>query len=274
MPSNNRPRSSPVAVLPDIAAFTMSMDQSRASANKEKSLNECEALNNRHLNKKLTFSPPSRYFQVCDPEAVCPPMVKIFVGSERKLWILPEQLLCDRLEYFKSAFQSGFQESKNKVLELPEDDPTAFAFILDRILGIENPQISDWGDDFEARQLIWCKIEVLADKIGCSSLVLAGARCYDEFRAVRRERMQTPWVSAAAAKFLYENITDASSMRDTLAHIMLSRHILEHMEDSELERWIKIASSHPKFHLDIMVKFRDHISLSFDECPTEFCLIH
>jgi hypothetical protein len=56
---------------------------------------------------------PCRYFQL-SAEAACPPMIKIFVGPERKLRVLPEQLLCDRVKFFKSAFQSGFRESKRK----------------------------------------------------------------------------------------------------------------------------------------------------------------
>jgi hypothetical protein len=81
-------------------------------------------------------------------------MVKISVGPDRKLWVLPEQLLCDRVDFFKSVFQSGLQESKEKILELPEDDPTSFAYILDTIFGIDDPQASEFGDSHEDRQLL------------------------------------------------------------------------------------------------------------------------
>ena len=81
-------------------------------------------------------------------------MVKIFVGPDRKLWVLPEQLLCDRVNFFKSVFQSGFQQSKEKPLELPEDDPTTFAYISDKLFGISDPQTSKFGDSHEDRQLL------------------------------------------------------------------------------------------------------------------------
>jgi hypothetical protein len=66
-------------------------------------------------------------------------MVKIFAGPECKLRALPEQVLCDRVHLFKSVFQSGFQQSKEKILGLTEDDPTAFAYILDKIFRNRRP---------------------------------------------------------------------------------------------------------------------------------------
>jgi hypothetical protein len=45
-------------------------------------------------------------------------MVKIFADPECKLRALPEQVLCDRVHLFKSVFQSGFQQSKEKILGL------------------------------------------------------------------------------------------------------------------------------------------------------------
>ena len=117
----------------------MAMVPPPAPANENTPVNEYEPLNPPLL-KKLTCAPPSRYFLASSTDSTTfPPMVKIFVGPDRKLWVLPEQLLCDRVEYFKSAFQSGFQESNEKFLELPEDCPVAFAYIIDRILG--DPQL-------------------------------------------------------------------------------------------------------------------------------------
>jgi hypothetical protein len=48
--------------------------------------------------------------------------VKIYVGPERKLWFLNEDLLCDRVPFFKGALKSGFKEGKSKVMELPDDN--------------------------------------------------------------------------------------------------------------------------------------------------------
>jgi hypothetical protein len=99
-------------------------------------------------------------------------MVKIYAGAELKLWVLPERLLCDRIEYFKSATQSGFREGKDKRLALPEVDPTAFAYILDMILGEQHDNVTkDFGSSYDAQQLMWCKVYSLADKLGCGNLV-------------------------------------------------------------------------------------------------------
>jgi len=45
-------------------------------------------------------------------------MVKIFVGEERKLFYLHQELICDRSEYFRAAFKGGFRESKDKTMNL------------------------------------------------------------------------------------------------------------------------------------------------------------
>jgi hypothetical protein len=99
-------------------------------------------------------------------------MVKIYVGAELKLWVLPERLLCDRIEYFKSAIQSGFGEGKDKLLALPEVDPTAFTYILDMIFGEQHDNATkDFSSSYDAQQLMWCKVYSLADKLGCGNLV-------------------------------------------------------------------------------------------------------
>lgn len=51
--------------------------------------------------------------------------VKVYVGPERKLWILNEELLCNRVDYFRAAFRSGgggFKEGAEKSIHLVEED--------------------------------------------------------------------------------------------------------------------------------------------------------
>ncbi|KAH8781821.1 hypothetical protein BGZ57DRAFT_853000 [Hyaloscypha finlandica] len=111
----------------------------------------------------------SEYFKTDNPAG--PAMVRIYVGSQRRLWVLPEEALCDRVQFFKSTFQGGFREGDEKVLELPEDDPIAFGFILDRILQrwATADDINKLGDP-EVANTVWCRTWVLADKLGCSNI--------------------------------------------------------------------------------------------------------
>ncbi|KAE9371967.1 hypothetical protein N431DRAFT_456726 [Stipitochalara longipes BDJ] len=222
----------------------------------------------------------NEYFQVVrTAEDVGPPMVKIYVGPERKLWVLPEQLLCDRNKFFKAAFQSGFRESKEKMLELPGDDPTALAYILDRILGVPWDEEYNFGGNHEDGQLILCKIHVLAHKLGCHDHSNAEWSYSNEFRREIHECLSTgkelPLVSPAAAKYLYENTGDDSSMRQMLAGFLATIQLINPpVGDSQMENWVLRAASHPRFHFDVMAFMRDHIKLSAKDCELDCCAIH
>jgi hypothetical protein len=188
-------------------------------------------------------------------------LVKVYVGPEKALWFLPEHLLCDRVPFFRSAFQGGFRESKERVLELPEDDPIAFAFIVDRVF-------SEWrigsklAKDQEGYQLIWCKIYVLADKLGRSDIACSAEQGYMWHIRSRRDRcinegLDLPIVDPAAAKFLYENTTDSATMRKTLAQTASDLHFTSPcMSAPTMERWVESASCHPEFLFDIIVSIR------------------
>ena len=43
-------------------------------------------------------------------------MVKVNVGPERKRRVLHEDLICNRSDFFKKAFQGSFQEAAEKEL--------------------------------------------------------------------------------------------------------------------------------------------------------------
>jgi hypothetical protein len=63
------------------------------------------------------------------------PMVKIFIGKQHKMWVLPEEFICDRVAYFKGAFKSGFNEGTSKELYLEDDEPAIFARVVNWIFG-------------------------------------------------------------------------------------------------------------------------------------------
>lgn len=61
--------------------------------------------------------------------------MKVYVGPKRKLWILNEELLCDRSDYFKAAFQGNFKEASEKEVYLEEEDSEAFAMFVNWVYG-------------------------------------------------------------------------------------------------------------------------------------------
>lgn len=104
--------------------------------------------------------------------------VKIYVGPERKLWVLNEELLCDRIPYFKAAFASTFKEGREKVMEMPEDDAVAFGKLVNWIFteSIEcQPCTKKSKKDIKEQistehQLLWCTLWILADKLALVDL--------------------------------------------------------------------------------------------------------
>jgi hypothetical protein len=101
--------------------------------------------------------------------------VKIYVGPERKLWFLNQDLLCDRVPFFKGAFTSGFKEGKSKVMELPDDNAEAFGHLVDWVYktrtrsklcreaqGASDSLPHTYGP---VHELQWLRLWVLADKL-------------------------------------------------------------------------------------------------------------
>jgi hypothetical protein len=129
--------------------------------------------------------------------------VKVYVGPNRKLWTLPEDLLCDRISYFRALFKSGFKEGIEKEIYLKEEDPGVFARIVDwlftDIMGCSCMDICP-----EDCQLQGCMIYALADKWGLEDV----ARC---ILAQIQEVIYTGQSSAtfnvtpAVIKYVYEH---------------------------------------------------------------------
>lgn len=57
-------------------------------------------------------------------------VVTILVGPHQIKWCLHENLLSGVSDFFKSAFNSGFKESVEGRITMPEDDPHAFELFV------------------------------------------------------------------------------------------------------------------------------------------------
>jgi len=186
-------------------------------------------------------------------------MVRIYVGSQRRLWVLPEEALCDRVQFFKSTFQGGFREGDEKVLELPEDDPIAFGFILDGILQgwATADDINKLGDS-EVVNMAWCRAWVLADKLGCPKISMHVTTAYLMYLSNLSldERMIPP----AAAKYLYENTSEPCELRETLVRVAATTYqAFDCCCEDRMRRWSESAASHPKYLSDIMALLKSRL---------------
>ncbi|KAL2072721.1 hypothetical protein VTL71DRAFT_12064 [Oculimacula yallundae] len=60
-------------------------------------------------------------------------MIVLRVGLERKEFTIHKALACDSVKFFKAAFENGFAEAKDDIMELPEDKPETISLLVDWI---------------------------------------------------------------------------------------------------------------------------------------------
>lgn len=65
----------------------------------------------------------------------------ICVGPEGEeiLFRVHKQIICGKIPYFDKMFNGGFQEAKERVAKLPEDDPASFDVLIEWVYS-PNPQ--------------------------------------------------------------------------------------------------------------------------------------
>jgi hypothetical protein len=57
-------------------------------------------------------------------------IVDIYVGAERKRYVVHKKLLVDQSEYFHKALTGSFMEAEENSIHLKEEDPTAVALLI------------------------------------------------------------------------------------------------------------------------------------------------
>ncbi len=200
--------------------------------------------------------------------------MKVYVGSERKLFIFPEVLLCDRFEFFRAAFQGGFRESTEKSIDLPEDDPFAFSFVIDRAL--QDTLDIQTKVDAKDVQLVLCKAYFLADKLGRFDIAEDAERDWLHFvrtREIPADRIVCP----RTIKLVYNNTSESTSFRDSMVFIAARTYFDSGcMSSNVLEEWLKSVSSHSEFHFEVMRSIKQKIVKTIVDtgvCHTSKCVL-
>ncbi|PVH85712.1 hypothetical protein DL98DRAFT_605325 [Cadophora sp. DSE1049] len=141
-------------------------------------------------------------------------IVTIHVGPKRKAFTLHKKLLCDRSGFFSKAFNSGYKESTDGVMYLPEDDADDFDSMIiciyqDRLPSFESsihPQSGDSGEEFTSRVLYG--LFVLAEKLCMNDLA---NRVMDKIQDLDFEYSRVP--SAASILDIYNTTSLKSKLR-------------------------------------------------------------
>ena len=213
--------------------------------------------------------------------------VKIYVGPERKLWVLPEDLICEKVDYFRAAFKTGFKESIEKEIHMVEDDAAAFAHLIDWLFGQrvdcgnkaceddnwENEKGGEGKDTipkaqshFQKISLEWCKLFVLADKLGLKGLAFA-ALANIEYCSVGHQYC----ASSEAISFAYENTSTDSLLRCCLADQAMINFI---RSDTDSATFAEAMTSNTEFASQVARKIKSHALAKDSECKEEVCGIH
>jgi hypothetical protein len=229
----------------------------------------------------------SRYLKIGAKE------VTIYVGAEKQGWVLNEELLCDRVPYFKAAFSSAFKEGMEKTMELPEDNPRAFAVFVEwlytneircdrcslrtepwqtpgsttpkfrRQKSLKHPSATDDLDFFA----LW----VFADKLGIVSLA---ERVLQELESCCNSHGEV--FSKEGLHFAYDNTSESSDLRSTLLRVLLRRYFVNYTAIESMEAGLMetIATSHTTLVFDLLKKVHEHTTIVGSACNIWGCRVH
>ncbi|PSN64734.1 hypothetical protein BS50DRAFT_529203 [Corynespora cassiicola Philippines] len=102
------------------------------------------------------------------------PAIKIIVGDgdDQSEFFVHQGIICDRSEFFRRALNGNWAESTDRVVRLPEDNPSIFSlyhgFLYTKSLPILPERISNDEKESEAiaeQYLALCELYVLAEKL-------------------------------------------------------------------------------------------------------------
>jgi len=108
-------------------------------------------------------------------------MFKIYVGLEKKCWMIHEAVICNISTFFRNAFQRNFAEGTTKEITLEEDDLEVSKTLVDWLYSLgsgdcyQRPDLEPWK-----HCMIYYGFDIFADKVGSKKLSEYTWECYLE----------------------------------------------------------------------------------------------
>jgi hypothetical protein len=189
--------------------------------------------------------------------------VKIWVGDKKEHWVLPEDLLCEKIDYFRAAFKGQFKESTSKELHLKTDDPEAFGFLVDWIL----KERLEFGCFRREQQMPLCKLYILADKLAAIDL------CDDvlDQLSTLNESLQLP-LDSKVVDLVYTKTIEKSALRAEL--VCQAVAVLFGGFEKDMKYWAAATSSNAEFNLEVSQAIRKHMTEDAEDCDLDLCDTH
>ncbi|RVX67676.1 hypothetical protein B0A52_07799 [Exophiala mesophila] len=170
-------------------------------------------------------------------------IVKIFVGPEKKELAMHKDLLCAASKYFNAAFNHGFAEGEDGVINLPEEEPGRFQLFYDWLYTgrvVNGPSIYMTEDTQLYSDEFWLEIYKMADRLMVPSLgEVATLRLYAMFSDKVPLVPSNEFIAA-----LFENKSQTWSF--------IEGHILGHVcywahRSTGTTAWYELAASNDRF---------------------------
>lgn len=205
-------------------------------------------------------------------------MVKIYVGPGRIVFNRHEELLCDKVQFFKSAFQTGFKESREKEMDMPDDDMVTFGHFIEwlytgRFVCKRCPNKGTWEQGSEVpagvdaeHELEWCRLWVFANKLGINGLMKQAYRQYD-----RCLRSGVLVISPEAVKYVHENTTEDCEVRSRQVQAVV-QEAFSGEDTGEGSRKTLFADSN--FSDRVFEGIKEHMRTAKGSCNLGPCELH
>lgn len=201
-------------------------------------------------------------------------VVTVHVGPSQTTWRLHENLLSSSSDFFRSAFNSGFLESHEDKLLLPEDDPAAFELFVRWLYGraiVSPPPASaasgsgsaGGGGGARSQQAsatsllfqalapppiqTWLRLYALACKLMVEELenICAGA-------AWRYYSVGTRRPDVRDVQYIYENTPPGCGMRRLLRERLTMGMFRGRQNNPVTEEWRDVFNETPDLGFDIV----------------------
>jgi hypothetical protein len=187
-------------------------------------------------------------------------IVKVYVGEIKKLWYIHEDILCERSEYFKKAFQGGFKEGQQKEIHLTELDPKAFGQFVDWVYGAplqatvptigrgKSPSAAEFEQAF-----LFCKIYAAAQYLCMENLQNDAMDMYSSYIQSIEASFNINWyVASAHIEYIYNNTNRPSPMHDFMARLVAKAILRASMTG----QWDSVMEQCPAIAIDVVLKIQ------------------
>jgi hypothetical protein len=142
--------------------------------------------------------------------------VVIYVSPKKTKFNLHENLLCDKGEYFRTVFRSGFKEAQERTLNMPDDSVEAFEYFVDFIYAMK---FALPPPESEVIMGVYFELYTLSSKFCIGTLQdIVIDTILQYFRDCR---YKSPYLRPVYVQFIYDNTFHTSKMRDLAAQLTL-----------------------------------------------------